>query len=71
MLLRVGVIYRKMFCEKACAEIFLLMEKTIIGVSINKNNSVEKIIGRLVVQKPVSDEKFIQEPIYDRKASGT
>ena len=41
---------KKYLAEKPVAEISLIKEKTIFGVSINKNNSVEKIIGRLVVQ---------------------
>ena len=34
-------------------------------------SSVEKIIGRLVVQKQVCDQKLLQKTVCDRKASDT
>ena len=71
ILLRGCVIYRKKLCGKACCRSFLLKKKTIIGVSVNKNNSVEKIIGWLVVQKQVCDQKLLQRTVCDRKASDT
>ena len=61
----------KSFAKKPVAEVFLLKKKTIIGVSVNKNNSVEKIIGRLVVQKQVCDQKLLQRTVCGRKASDT
>ena len=54
-------------CEKACCR-NLSKKKTIIGVSINNNNSVGTIIGQLVVQKQVCDQKFHQKTVCGRKA---
>ena len=42
---------KKCFAKKPVAEIFLMKKRTKISALINKNNSVEKIIGRLVVRK--------------------
>ena len=53
--------------KKHVAEIFLLMKKTTIGVSLSKNKSVDKIVGQLVVQKRVCDQKLLQKTVYDRK----
>ena len=49
----------KCFAKNAVAEIPLLMKKTVIGVSTYNNNGVEKINGRLVVQKRVCDQKLL------------
>ena len=59
------------FAKKPVAGIFLVEKKTIIGVSINKNNSVEKIIDRLVVKRLVSEQKPFQKMFRDRKAFDT
>ena len=71
LLLRGRVIYRKMLSKKRVAEIFMLKKKTIIGVSINKNSSVEKIIGRLVVQKRVCGQKLLQKVVGYRNVFDT
>ena len=47
-----------------------LQKKTIISVSINKK-SVEKIIGRLLVQKRVCEQKLLQKTVCDRKTFDT
>ena len=53
------------------ADFLLFKKKTIIDVSKNTNNSVGKIIGRLVVQKQFCDQKLLQKTVCDRKASDT
>ena len=38
---------------------------------MNKNNCVEKIIGRLVVKKKVCDQNLLQKRVHDRKVFDT
>ena len=71
MLLRGRVIYQKMLWGNSVAEISLINKMTIISVSINENDSVEKIIGRLVVQKRVCDQKLLQKTVCARTVFDT
>ena len=77
MLLRGRVIHRKMLealstkiAKKPVGE-FCLLKKDNNRCFNNNNNNVGKIIGRLVVQKHVCDQKLLQKTVCDRKASDT
>ena len=68
MLLRVRVSYQKMLCGGACSRNFFDKEND----NWCRNNSVEKIIGRLVIQKTVCARKgFDTEKLKDRNCVKT
>ena len=62
---------RVMLWGNSVAEISLINKMTIIGISINENDSFEKIIGRLVVQKRVCDQKLLQKTVCARTVFDT